>query len=878
MASVGQWKPNQIPPKFYLDREESDSPPIHSDIPPTRRKDNFSYKRSLSDDQDGIRSPGNERPETRKDLAIRSSTDKLNGNNCDNYQDINNMGKDTLQNSSPDEGTSGNVITSHLKHVQSNPFFLTCGVTHPHGRVLDDQQKRTSSLQDDSDLESGAEYGVNSGFVNKLRQKFTTLNQKEAIANKLPHRRFASVENLLQSGEKLTFEERTKPFGSATTKTFEQNFNNVRKKPTLPKPPRPPRLATERKKSESDADIKHHKSSYSEHEAPDINKIGRNDIIIIEHSKPPPITDQGKKEETPTKLNGQSIMALKDKKVPDDLPKPNTVSSFRSMFEKNNTSVSRKLLPDAPKVATSKPSKLRVNHAEAVGRSPISSPVNKSPEVKEEKPKVTPAETKEVLVRPSTVKERAQETPRSLESPVTRKKINVEKKSIFDSDFSIKPVQRETAAKGQLQKNKVETIKADAKIPGNSKESDAKTEEKMFVKLKPVSDKNILNERSQTNKEKKSEEYFPLRKEIFDSSLIPQTPRQDLKENILGAVDETRTSKPKISEEPIAVRKQKPLFDSSQISANSANSSSAKKKRAPKPPSPMLTAPIEKKLEVETIEKEKVLETPSISTSSVVTKNEDSTSLPTTVSSTLVTPRPQPVRMVPSVEPSPAPWLTPEQPPSKTIKMEKEEIVDSKEKVNNFTPIEVSSSKDNVPTRGLPSVIANRLNKKAKTDNDSKEDKTESSDEEDVQPTLVKPSQLRNSNSLFKVSDSPSVPNTQNSDSPSESKNSNTNVPVRTIEDLIRKKRDKPAALFDSSSIVPKVQANGIPPLDLTDLVMDEQNHPYQEGYIPTKIKPCNIVFHGAGVLLDTQPLKKSRSGHSVSLDLLRIQLQLVIQ
>jgi hypothetical protein len=92
-------------------------------------------------------------------------------------------------------------------------------------------------------------------------------------------------------------------------------------------------------------------------------------------------------------------------------------------------------------------------------------------------------------------------------------------------------------------------------------------------------------------------------------------------------------------------------------------------------------------------------------------------------------------------------------------------------------------------------------------------------------------------------------------------------VPVKNIEDLIRKNRDKPAALFDSSSIVPKVQskANGVPPLDLTDLVTDEQNHPYQDGYIPTKIKPCTFAVIGGGVLLDTQPLKKSRSGHSVS-------------
>lgn len=247
----------------------------------------------------------------------------------------------------------------------------------------------------------------------------------------------------------------------------------------------------------------------------------------------------------------------------------------------------------------------------------------------------------------------------------------------------------------------------------------------------------------------------------------------------------------------------------------------------------------------------------------MVTKKPEPASIPTpTPEPTPRTPRAQPSKVITTSEPSPVPWLAQDQFSSKSSKVEKTESVVSSGKVNNFTPIEVSSSNDNKPTRGLPSVIANRLNKKTKNVPDSKEDNDVSSDD-DVQPNLVKPSQLRNSNSLFKVSDSPSVPNTQNSDSPSETQNSNTNVPVRNIEDLIRKKRDKPAALFDSSSIVPKVQ-NGIPPLDLTDLVTDQQNHPYQEGYIPSKIKPCNIVFLGSGVLLETKPLKKSRSGHSL--------------
>lgn len=528
------------------------------------------------------------------------------------------------------------------------------------------------------------------------------------------------------------------------------------------------------------------------------------------------------------------------------------------MFEKNNSSVSRKLLPDAPKVTSARPSKLRVNRKEAAGSSPLSSPINKSPDVKEEKPKDVPAETTKEVVRPSTVKERAQETPRSLDSPVTRKKTYAEKKSIFDSDFSIKPVKREVGVKSHQQRTK-----SDPSGIGN--EGDAKTEEKMLMKLKPVNDKNILNETTAVNKDEKKDEYFPARKEIFDSSLIAPSPKQDSKENIINSINDKKkvtSPKAKASEEALSGRKQ--IFDSSQISSsNSLSSSSAKKKRAPKPPSSTSASSVENKPDIAAIDVVKKSETSSIGTTSVVTKKPEPASIPTpTPEPTPRTPRAQPSKVITTSEPSPVPWLAQDQFSSKSSKVEKTESVVSSGKVNNFTPIEVSSSNDNKPTRGLPSVIANRLNKKTKNVPDSKEDNDVSSDD-DVQPNLVKPSQLRNSNSLFKVSDSPSVPNTQNSDSPSETQNSNTNVPVRNIEDLIRKKRDKPAALFDSSSIVPKVQ-NGIPPLDLTDLVTDQQNHPYQEGYIPSKIKPCNIVFLGSGVLLETKPLKKSRSGHSL--------------
>lgn len=55
---------------------------------------------------------------------------------------------------------------------------------------------------------------------------------------------------------------------------------------------------------------------------------------------------------------------------------------------------------------------------------------------------------------------------------------------------------------------------------GIGNEGDVKIEEKMLMKFKFVNDKNILNETIVVNKDEKKDEYFLVRKEIFDFFFI----------------------------------------------------------------------------------------------------------------------------------------------------------------------------------------------------------------------------------------------------------------------------------------------------------------------------------------------------------------------
>lgn len=80
----------------------------------------------------------------------------------------------------------------------------------------------------------------------------------------------------------------------------------------------------------------------------------------------------------------------------------------------------------------------------------------------------------------------------------------------------------------------------------------------MLMKFKFVNDKNILNETIVVNKDEKKDEYFLVRKEIFDFFFIVLSLKQDFKENIINLINDKKKViflKVKVFEEVLLDRK-----------------------------------------------------------------------------------------------------------------------------------------------------------------------------------------------------------------------------------------------------------------------------------------------------------------------------------
>lgn len=80
----------------------------------------------------------------------------------------------------------------------------------------------------------------------------------------------------------------------------------------------------------------------------------------------------------------------------------------------------------------------------------------------------------------------------------------------------------------------------------------------MLMKFKFVNDKNILNEIIVVNKDEKKDEYFLVRKEIFDFFFIVLSLKQDFKENIINLINDKKKViflKVKVFEEVLLGRK-----------------------------------------------------------------------------------------------------------------------------------------------------------------------------------------------------------------------------------------------------------------------------------------------------------------------------------
>lgn len=768
-----------------------------------------------------------------------------------------------------DKDTVSSVETSHLKHVHSNPFFEQLGVDHPHGNIYNEngQDNMTNGVATDDDNEIQAEYAPNSGFVDKLRLKFAKLNSKQKTTYKSP-RRFASLESLVDVGKSKNEVRSTFEKSGYTNqrldrqKSSDSSINNV----TRPKLRSAPKAPTHHPRITSATEpIKDSviDSKNEQHVSSDFIK-GRDDIVIIEQEIQQPSPTVSKSYNLP---ESGSIKSLKEGKQTADLPKPNTVINFRSLFEKKVSNTQQKnILPDSyvskfmsnlpkgklplpprPTIPPRRASQELVQTVskienEVVLKEKVEKTEDTDVSILKSKDSVDPSPSQSVKDLSMIFK---QKPDRPFESPKSKRR-SPEKKAIFDSSV-ITPVNEDYMVKEEKKVNSPRSTVTSPRSTTTSPRSTGKTSvpnkkpERMKKPQVSSSDmtevinaeKNVTKSfnavKLNTTEVKPSTEsasLFPQRKQIFDSSNITENvvtpiapPRiKGQKRNNLRkqAPSPTTEDAEKINFVKNTSISQPKIATSAEKDEHLINKNDKEKTKTSSPPSPtaqrMSVQEINERNKQKQFEAEKHLNKYS----------------------------------------------------QNSVQME------NRQTPNNITNENENKDNDDTPTRGVPSVIAaKRLNK---ADNNlnlgkriipliSANDKE--SDEEDDEPRLVKPSQFRSVKST-----SPNVPkkdDNKSSDSlnfKNALKSSKNNQVSRTnIDDLIRGHK-KPSAVFDSSNmvVVPKPATNGVPPLNLTDLVDDKPlDHPYQEGYIPTKIAPCNYVFEGAGVKLKTTPLMKRR-------------------
>ena len=289
----------------------------------------------------------------------------------------------------------------HLSSVHDNPFVRQFGLPL-HARHEDEAEPgvpSSASSERGDDDEGVQEYHVNSGFVNKLRSKFAQLENK---SNRITlSKKSASVENLLSSSpsDDYTLKSRTRKGSagrllddtpvSSSTKANLRHFtpagyqpkirprsNELERSSDRPpiakkeaertkqnhtikgvKPPLPSRKTnydpSQRKYRNSSSELLSKTKHTDWTVAPDLEKIGRADIVIIDYKHDEDTKNESKKvdayerteirsprESSPDVQEkfGRVKSAVEKEKISDEneLPKPNTVSAFRTLFEKTN--------------------------------------------------------------------------------------------------------------------------------------------------------------------------------------------------------------------------------------------------------------------------------------------------------------------------------------------------------------------------------------------------------------------------------------------------------------------------------------------------------------------------------------------------------------
>ena len=290
--------------------------------------------------------------------------------------------------------------------VQENPFFTKFGLKQApvsRSRFATDTHVSNQRRQSNGSVgeEEQPEYRPGSGFVHKLRDKWSHLNTREEVVLK----KASSLEDLQPAAEDEAV--KAKVISPRIT-------NNVMPDKKQPNVMHPPKLAYRAQSIESLSQVQVHKKLHANNHrtgphqhpqfahhlrhvdpawmkdkpsvhplkspraphvpAPDVD-LARDDIIIIEKT-PQAKTEDRPDNDTESESNSSSPPhSYREEILPDELPKPNTVQTVRNIFETNSSLPSKNSILQKRRLSGTPPTSLSLSTAAGtVGTSHVSSP------------------------------------------------------------------------------------------------------------------------------------------------------------------------------------------------------------------------------------------------------------------------------------------------------------------------------------------------------------------------------------------------------------------------------------------------------------------------------------------------------------------------
>lgn len=857
--------------------------------------------------------------------------------------------------------------SEHLAAVHDNPFIRKFGLpVHQTRQEPPDSESPipSSASSDRGDDDTEQEYHVNSGFVNKLRSKFAQLENKSHKVTL--SKKSASVENLLHisSSNEAPLRNRKwqKDDSSVTTSAAKVDLrklapagykpqirrrpgscdletpdkSNVNKKKGIEflhqnnvirsvKPPLPTKISADssRNKKYSRKSSNENIVPKPEHHdwkvAPDLEKIGRDNIVIIE-SKEPEVKEPKEKAKTSVDTNEDStdgfrrVKPLTDKDhVVDEneLPKPNTVSQFRTLFEKTNKTV--ETLSIWRHQSPPRKSSGSDTHSPVVA-SPVSTP--RSPlkasddNVFEDSSKINIEKEKDKTYSPRnssnldtnvssprnslSVSDYSQNVDTTPTSSIQKSLEMFNRKGSEDQDWKSDSNRnsysdKDVNSSGPLSPSIQHTLTPgqpmskiyDSKLVSKKTEKAKKPKPTIAAKKQHVIPKDTLELKHEADRRKKQELELQQKK----GNLAIEITEKTLEDVDTETVSEEPNIKPSSNTSgKISPRKTK-IFDSNDIvkknrdppkvvqDNNKDVSSKELSNNVPKQVSVEI-----KDLEATTAMNDNVTEI-AMETSPI----KASTNKHMTVNSGLTELKPNIINIVDNK-------VKPRKFKVKEQNFIKAENVNDQEKMKPV--VKASKEQTKAPVSGMSSFLASQLRK---TQPDQ-ENQLKTSSVHLANGSSPSPIPKKRQAPERPVSNGPSMDIEENLETSAPPLPSTPEPPLpKNNENLtIRQKKKTQQTtklVFDSSKIATKrkeppkrkpprktleqvnqnlIVETSVPKLDLTSITGDQGDTEYTEGYIPTVIKPCPFKFVGAEVTFEKTPYKKTEKSKKVSSSLHR--------